>query len=59
MSGWLPKCDCCGEVIYDDTRYNINGRYYCWDCVQTEFGEINEVDYTHEEGERYDEQFLG
>ena len=32
-----PKCDCCGEPILDDYFYNIDGTYYCEQCLNDEF----------------------
>lgn len=33
----LPKCDCCGEPIYDDELYDINGELYCEECMNNTF----------------------
>ena len=35
--GELPKCDCCGEPITDDYFYDIDGTYYCEECLKSEF----------------------
>ena len=28
-----PVCDCCGEHITDETMYDVNGVYYCEECM--------------------------
>lgn len=28
-----PKCDLCGEPIYDDHLFEINGEIICEDCL--------------------------
>lgn len=33
----FPKCDCCGEPITDDYFYDIDGTYYCEDCLISEY----------------------
>lgn len=33
----LPICDCCGEPIQDDSCYEINGEYFCEDCLDMHF----------------------
>lgn len=33
----LPKCDCCREPIVDDFFYNIDGMFYCEECLVSEF----------------------
>ena len=33
----LPKCECCGEPITDDSFYNINGTYYCEECLNDKY----------------------
>lgn len=30
----LPKCDCCGEPILDETYYEIEGNNYCLECLE-------------------------
>ena len=32
-----PKCDICGEPITDDRFYEIDGDYYCIDCMEHNF----------------------
>ena len=37
---WLekrPKCECCGEPIYEDTFYDINGEYLCEECMKDRY----------------------
>ena len=37
---WLekrPKCDCCGEPIYEDTFYDIGGEYLCSECMNNRY----------------------
>ena len=37
-----PVCDCCKEHITDDTYYEIDGKIYCEDCLNDEFGRSTE-----------------
>ena len=30
----LPKCDCCGERIFTEQFYNIEGNYICEECIR-------------------------
>lgn len=32
-----PKCCYCGEHIQDDFCYEINGEYFCEDCLDMHF----------------------
>lgn len=43
----FPKCDCCGEPITDDYYYNIDGTYFCEDCLNSEYRK-NTDDYTED-----------
>lgn len=38
----LPKCDCCGERILGDFFFNIEGVYYCEDCINDYKTDIDE-----------------
>lgn len=29
-----PKCSCCGERILADHFFNIEGTYYCENCIE-------------------------
>lgn len=29
----LPICECCGDKIYEDHGYEIDGELYCEDCA--------------------------
>lgn len=33
----LPKCDLCGEPIYDDYCYEINGEVICEECLKEHY----------------------
>ena len=33
----LPKCDCCGEPITDEHYYDIDGTFFCEECLKDEF----------------------
>ena len=33
----LPVCDCCGEPIQEEYCYEINGEYFCEDCLDMHF----------------------
>lgn len=40
QTAWLakrPVCCYCGEPIKDDFCYEINGEYYCEDCLDMHF----------------------
>lgn len=32
--GRLPKCRCCGEPVTDEYFYDLNGVYFCGDCLE-------------------------
>lgn len=36
-----PLCDCCGERIQDEHYYDINGEYYCEECLIENFRRFN------------------
>jgi formylmethanofuran dehydrogenase subunit E len=38
----LPVCDGCGETIYDEYCYNINGDILCEECMTNEFRRCTE-----------------
>lgn len=42
-----PHCDICGKTIYDEHFYEIEGDYYCEDCLNDEFRR-NTDDYMEE-----------
>ena len=31
----LPKCSECGQPIQDEEYYEIDGKFYCSDCLET------------------------
>ena len=33
----LPKCDICGEPIQDEHFYDIDGTYFCEECLNEEY----------------------
>lgn len=33
----LPKCCCCDNPINEDFYFDINGEFYCSDCLNYEF----------------------
>lgn len=36
----LPECDYCGEKIFDEYCYEINGEYICEDCLNAHFRKL-------------------
>lgn len=37
---WLskrPECDCCGQLITDDSFYIIDGTYFCEECLNAKY----------------------
>lgn len=33
----LPKCDCCGYRVTDETYYDINGEILCEECLNDKY----------------------
>lgn len=42
----VPKCDICGERILGDFFFNIEGVYYCEDCINDY--KVDTDDYTED-----------
>lgn len=33
----LPKCGCCGETVFEDSAYMINGDLLCRTCLEDNY----------------------